>query len=178
MRLRLVGHHAPAIVQAALALFVFGMNRTAASAQPTATESRVRSESPSIRTAIADGIERSPTFRRLVETVGATDGIVYVQEGRCQFNVRACLHLSVGLAGRYRFLRILVTSRKAPGCELISSIGHELQHAVEALSNPKVTSAVDMFQFFDRKKPAGWADTFETNEAVRAGLLVDKEMCK
>ena len=67
--------------------------------------------------------------------------------------------------------------RKAPGCQLIASIGHELQHAVEVLANPKVRSTFEMFLFFDRTAPAGWRDSFETDEAVQAGLRVDREMC-
>jgi hypothetical protein len=92
--------------------------------------------------------------------------------------VRACLQLSIGIAGRYRFLRILVATRKAPGCELTAAIGHELQHALEVLSEPKVRTTLDMFAFFDQNAPAGWRDSFETDEAVRVGLLVDKEACR
>lgn len=163
-----------AIGQVALALLAAGI----ANAQDTTVAARVRSESPTIAAAIAEGIERSAAFRRLVEMIGATDGIVYVQEGSCRRSSRACLHLSVGVAGSYRFLRILVSTRKAPGCQLVASIGHELQHAVEVLANPKVRSTFDMFLFFDRTAPVGWRDSFETDEAIRAGLQVDKEMCR
>jgi hypothetical protein len=34
-----------------------------------------------------------------------------------------------------------------------------------------------MFVFFDQKAPTGWRDTFETDEALQAGMLVDREMC-
>jgi hypothetical protein len=137
----------------------------------------LRFESPTITAALTEGIERSATFRRLVETIGATGGIVYVQEGACRRSVRACL-LSVDVAGPYRYLRILVSTRKAPGCELIASIGHELQHAVEVLAHPKVRSTVDMILFRDRTASGGWRDSFETEEAIQAGLQVDNEACR
>jgi hypothetical protein len=35
-----------------------------------------------------------------------------------------------------------------------------------------------MYAFFDRIAPTGWRDSFETDEAVREGLLVDKEACR
>jgi hypothetical protein len=62
-----------------------------------------------------------------------------------------------------------MSTRKAPGCELIASIGHELQHVLEVLSDPGVRSSQDMYVFFDRKKPAGWRDAFETDEAEEVG---------
>jgi hypothetical protein len=147
-------------------------------AQREAPSPRVRSEDPRIALAIAQGTERSATFRRLLRTIDATDGVVYVQPGECRRSVRACLHLWVGAAARYRFLRILVSARRAPGCELVTSIAHELQHAIEVLSEPRVRSAEDMYVFFDRKGAPGWRDTFETDEALEAGMQVEKEVCR
>jgi hypothetical protein len=63
---------------------------------------RVRSESPLIAKAITEGFERSPTFRRLVETIDSSDGLVYVEEGSCRFGVRACFALLVRIAGPCR----------------------------------------------------------------------------
>jgi hypothetical protein len=160
-----------------MTLVALGSTSTVA-AQDATAGSRVRSESSSIRAAITDGHERSPTFRSLVTAIDATDGVVYVQEGQCLRGGRACLPLSVGIAGPYRFLRILVSSRKASGCALIGSIGHELQHALEVLSDPKVRSTSAMYLFFDRKGPAGWREVFETDEALEAGMRVEREMCR
>jgi hypothetical protein len=166
------------MVPVALTILVTSANDTTTIAQEATLGSRVRSEDRRIAAAIAEGIDTSTTFRRLVESIDATDGVVYVQEGKCGRGVRACLLLFVGVAGPYRFLRILINPRKAPGCELIPSIGHELQHALEVLGNPKIKSTLDMFAFFDQKGPTGWRDTFETDEALRAGMLVDRETCK
>ena len=98
--------------------------------------------------------------------------------GQTEIRCREATH-GVGTISRYRDIRqlVLVSMRKAPGCQLIASIGHELQHAVEVLANPKVRSTFEMFLFFDRTAPAGWRDSFETDEAVQAGLRVDREMC-
>ncbi|HEY6362781.1 MAG TPA: hypothetical protein VIX63_16855, partial [Vicinamibacterales bacterium] len=51
---------------------------------------RVRSSSASMVALIGQAAERSETFRGLVETIDASDGIVYVEEGRCARGVRAC----------------------------------------------------------------------------------------
>ena len=137
---------------------------------------RVRAENPLLSAAIVQGAKRSTTFRRLIEAIDATDGLVYVLEGKCGQGVRACLHMSLELAGPNRLLRILVDTRRAPGCELISSIGHELQHAREALSNPSIKTSFGLSSFFHQIGPEG-TRRFETTEAIRAGLAVAEEAC-
>jgi hypothetical protein len=76
---------------------------------------RVRSENPLLAAAIVQGTERSTTFRRLIEAIDATDGLVYVMEGKCGQGVRACLHMSLELSAKNRLLRILVNPRRALG---------------------------------------------------------------
>jgi len=148
--------------------------------QPAAPQvpaiTRVRSENPLLSVAIVQGAERSTTFRRLIEAIDATDGLVYVLEGTCGQGVRACLHMSLELSGKNRLLRILVNPRRAPGCELLASIGHELQHALEALSNPNVKTSFGLSSFFHRIGPEG-PRRFETPEAIQVGLSVEKEAC-
>ena len=138
---------------------------------------RVRSENPLLSAAIVQGATRSTTFRRLIEAIDATDGLVYVLEGRCGQGVRACLHMSLELSGKNRLLRILVNPRRAPGCELIASIGHELQHVVEVLSNSRIRSSAELFSFFHRIRPEN-PGRFETAKAVETGVAVEKEACK
>jgi len=145
-----------------------------AAAQETTAPSRVRSESTLITDAIARGAKRSPTLRRLIETVDTTDGLVYIDEGLCGHSVRSCLHLSVVIAGPYRVLRILVNPRKAKDCDLVASIGHELQHAIEVLNDPNVRSNHEMFLFFHRVGLTSF-DRFETKAAMQTGLAVDRE---
>jgi hypothetical protein len=134
----------------------FAIDRTAAT-QRAARMPRVRAEDPLLSAAMSLGAERSTTFRRLLEAIDATDGLVYVTEGTCGQGVRACLHMSIELAGANHLLRILVNPRRAAGCELIASIGHELQHALEALSNPNIKTSSALFSFFHqigRRRPS------------------------
>jgi hypothetical protein len=35
-----------------------------------------------------------------------------------------------------------------------------------------------MYLFFDRKGPTGWREVFETDEALEAGMRVEREMCR
>jgi hypothetical protein len=148
-----------------------------AAEQRAAWMPRVRAEDPLISAALSQGAERSTTFRHLLEAIDATDGLVYVTEGTCGQGVRACLHISIEMAGTNRLLRVLVNPRRAAGCELIASIGHELQHALEALSNPNIKASSALFSFFHgigRETP----QRFETEEAIQIGLAVAKEACR
>jgi hypothetical protein len=143
----------------------------------TARLNRVRSHSPLLAAAIEEGVQRSPSFRRLVQTIDSTDGLVYVDEGSCRLKVRACLVLTVTISGPHRVLRILVEPRKALDCELIASIGHELQHAIEVLLHPVIRSDGRLYSFFDHVGKTGFG-RFETEEALRAGSAVRAEVCR
>jgi hypothetical protein len=137
---------------------------------------RVRSDNPSIAAHIRDATRWSTTFRRLIETIAATDGLVYVEEGQCGHSVRACLSLSVQVAGPFRLLRVLVNTRGAAAGELMASIGHELQHAIEVLRDPHVTDTQSAYFLFTR----AFGDserTFETAAALNVGNHVGLEAC-
>ena len=135
---------------------------------------RVRSDNPEIAALIQRGTERSTTFRRMVATIDGTDGIVYVQEGKCGHSVHACLLLSITVAGPHRILRVLINTGQ-PEREVLSAIGHELWHAIEVLRQPGLRTYPAVYSFFDREGPTG-SERFETPAAVRAGLDVRTEL--
>src|SRR5262245_23966644 len=67
---------------------------------------RVRTGDPDISILIQRATVLSPTFRRLAEAIQATDGIVYVQRGRCGHRVHTCLLFWMTVAGSNRILRV------------------------------------------------------------------------
>jgi hypothetical protein len=144
---------------------------------PWPIASAVRSSSTSIRALLVEGVRDSGTFKRLVDTLDASDGIVYVEAGRCRRGadrLNACLVNDVAAAGGRRYLRILVDLRKDP-VDLTGSIGHEIQHAVEVLSDRSVTSMASMLAFYQGDGRNG-ARSYETEAAVDAGLSVAREI--
>ena len=151
-------------------------SRATASAQEAPPSSRVRAVGSAVVAAIAEGIERSTTFRHLVESIDMTDGLVYVQHGDCKRRVLACLHLSVVVSGRNRILRVLVSPRIARDCERTSLIGHELQHALEVLSNPQIRNWRQMFFYFQQIGSTS-SGAFETDAAIWIGVRVEEEAC-
>ena len=143
---------------------------------------RVRSSSASLTALIGQATERSDTFRRLVEAIDASDGIVYVEEGHCPRPVRACF-VSVVDAGPNRLLHIVIDVGKAEGdlikaeWDLMGSIGHELRHTLEILGTPNVRNSVQMHFFYAREGRRGrGTGTFETDAAVQAGEHVREEV--
>jgi hypothetical protein len=141
---------------------------------------RVRSTDPTIRGLIDKASKLSSTFRHLIETIGATDGIVYADPGRCGHGVRACLVLTVKVAGPNRLLRIVVDTRKTD-CALIASIGHELRHTIEVLHDRSVRSDATLFHFYTREGRHTTPDplgAWETEAAVQAGIDVLRELRK
>jgi hypothetical protein len=135
---------------------------------------RVRSDNLAIAMLLREGARRSPTFEALVQSIDDTDGIVFVEAGRCGHGVRACLLLSVKMAGPSRLLRIVLDARKADW-DLIGSLGHELRHAVEVLSDSTVASSGAIY-FFYQRIGATSAGRFETLAAVKTGDTIRAEV--
>ena len=158
-----------------LALLILYEGANTVAAERAKTTTRVRSTQPVITAAIGVATEHSAAFRSMVEAIERTDGIVYVHEGSCRLGLSACL-ATVQSAPRVRFVHIKVDTRKSVGCELMSSIGHELHHALEVLGNPKVIDDHTLAHFYMREGSTGDDNRLETESAVRAGLQVEKEL--
>ena len=138
--------------------------------------SGVRAGSPGIAAAIERAREGSATFRQLVATIGATDGIVYVHEGLCLRGVLACLLHTVTQAGPNRILHIRVDPRRT-GLDLMVTIGHELTHAAEVLSQPSLVDKFSVRLYYELLGPTDRL-AFETKAAIGNELTVRKELKK
>jgi hypothetical protein len=137
---------------------------------------RVRSTDAAISTLIDRAATQSLTFRNLVALIQASDGMVYVEPGKCGHGTRACLKIWMQASGSTRFLRVMVERERSQSViELMGSIGHELQHSVEALSEPTTVDGLSLYNFFRRTALAG-DDRFETRAAIEAGNAVRSEL--
>jgi len=148
----------------------------AVASQPSimAPDARLRGVSARVMAVINEAAAQSETFRALVDRISTTDGIVYVAEGQCGHGVQACLLVTMTIAGPNRILRILVDPRKSDR-DLMGSIGHELQHAVEVLSHRSVRNYSAMILLF-KETCDGCGRRFETDAAIRAGNAVREEL--
>ena len=137
---------------------------------------RVRTEETELARLIHIATARSPTFKQLIREIEATNGVVYVVRGRCGHRVRACLVLWMGVTDQHRILRVVIEDAN-PEVEAMASIGHELKHALEVLSDPKVVSGHGMLALYKRNG-AIRSETFETEEAIATGNAVFNELRK
>jgi hypothetical protein len=142
---------------------------------------RVRTDSPYLRLVIASGVQRSPSFRVIVDRLEQSDLIVEVQRGR--FNESR-------LAGRTVFLAATPTVRYVLveiGCPVTSTpalgtIGHELAHALEIASAPWVVDGDTLAQLYEQIGfPTYGANStifgqYETAGALDAGEHVHHEL--
>ena len=147
---------------------------TRSSRSVTSPDAKVRGVSARIVALIGQATGRSKTFRDVVNQISGTDGIVYVAEGSCGHDVRACLLFSITTAGTNRVLRVLVDT-SARDDDLIGSLAHELQHALEVLSVQYIRTDAAMALLY-RRIGHGVGRRFETEAAVRVGDSVRAEL--
>jgi hypothetical protein len=101
--------------------------------------------------------------------------IVFLVEGRCDVGrLRACLLHRMTIMGSYRALRIVVDLRRAD-CDVIASIGHEPQHALEVLTDRWIRTPSAIILFY--KQQCNLCRPYmETNAAIRTGIAVRDEL--
>jgi hypothetical protein len=150
-----------------------GMDRCAQQASSCPVVARLRTVDSRLAAIVIEASARSRSFRQLAQTIDQTDGIVYVEHGKCGHGVRACL-VAVSVAGANRIVRVRVNAKDVDG-NLMGSIGHELQHAIEVLGNSKVTDTKALYFFYDRIGIRR-GNAFETAAAIQAGNHVRAEL--
>jgi hypothetical protein len=138
---------------------------------------QIRTSSCRIGRDLDAGLERSATFRRLVDRVGALKGIVYIDvrplvEPETRREIRGALQHHVTVAGDYRLLHVVIAPS---GDAAVGTIAHELQHAIEVLESNATTEA-DVDRLFDRIGAPSGAWFRETAAAITAGRAVALEV--
>jgi hypothetical protein len=140
-------------------------------AMPVVT--RVRTGDARLAGLIRHANDGSRTFRQMIGAIEATDGLVYVDRGRCFHGIKACLTWITVSRGN-RMLHVIIDERLSDTATM-AAIGHELRHALELLGDVRVTSRGAMYSFYQRE---GFVrnSTFETHAAVAAGEAVLREL--
>jgi hypothetical protein len=140
----------------------------------------VRSGDRVLNGLLAEGYARSTTFRGLVDSIGKTDALVYVEAGVCAFgHLDACLLPHMTATPGTRYLRIVLTQPVRVGRRnlLIALIGHELRHALEVAERPDVLTVTSMAEMFRRIGfPLKERPGYETSAARIAGGAVLRDL--
>jgi hypothetical protein len=152
-------------------------NLRVATAQDADARPHVRSEDRQLSKAIQQGLEWSPTFRDLVNRLDRSSGIVHVVFSRCGTRLwepAACLDHRIVVSGSVRYLRVNIYPGES-GAKLLALIAHELQHALEVLSNHTIATAEDVEKLFEAIGTKGRSGSFETEAALRVQDAVYRE---
>ena len=129
--------------------------------------SRVRSEHEVTTRLLAEGYQRSPTFRRVVDIIEKSDLLVYVFHYITDAKVRG--HVQVmGEANGIRIVFIFINSNLT-SVRSIAMIAHELQHAVEIANARDVVDHQSLIRHYERiGTPLGWSRQRYDTAAARA----------
>jgi hypothetical protein len=140
----------------------------------------VRGESENLRLLLLSGVERSPTFKAIVDRLEVSDLIVEVQCGQFKSVLRAgrTVLLSSRQSVRYVLVEIACPLAEPAALEIL---GHELRHALEIASAPWVVDEPSLQKLytqigFSSCKRAGGISEFETEDAIEAGERVHHEL--
>lgn len=140
--------------------------------------SRVRTQDPRTRLALRDGVARSETLRALVDRIEASHVFVYVSVSPF---IKASLSGQLTWmtqAGPYRYLRATLSADQTSD-QLIASLAHELQHAVEVAGDDLVISEktlVALYQRIGQPSRAVANSGWETIAAQQTGYRVRREL--
>ena len=136
---------------------------------------RLRPTSDVARDLLAEAMSRSPTIKRLVRDLEASDLFVYVE---LRHDIGAAPAETAFMVANHagRFLRVTVDARFEPR-RRIELLGHELRHALEIAAAPLVRDAAGMRRLFS---DIGWtlrkSLAYETVAAVDAERQVSREL--
>jgi len=142
----------------------------------SAPERRVRTRDPRVASALFEGVRRSRTFADLVASLEGSNVITYVELSHTLPSQTEGRLMLLSKGGKQRYLRIQVRSVLSPD-DMISVIGHELQHAFEIASAPAVHDEAAMRKLYERIG-VGRTDVhgFDTDAARLAGETVRREL--
>lgn len=160
-------------------LFLDGASTLAEESKSTIRPSHVRSEQVDIEHAIRIGVLRSATFGAIVEELNASDVVAYVESSpRMRQGLNGYLNHRVVISQAWRLVRIRVRPNTSTN-RLVSTIAHELQHAVEVARDPRARSYEAMDRLF-RSLDSGRciATCMETFDAERVQEEVLRELAK
>lgn len=139
---------------------------------------RVRPQDARIKDAIKEGMVRSATFRALVQRIESSDVIVYVAMSPTIKTSLSGMLTWMTQAGGFRYVRASISPDQTFD-QLIATIGHELQHAVEVTEDPTVLDEKTLVGLYRRigvhnemVSPNRW----ETAAAQQTGSQVRREL--
>ena len=141
-------------------------------------EARIRPQEPRLIDLLRDGVARSATLRSLVTRIEAGNVFVYISLSPLMKPALAGKLTWITNAGKYRYLRATINTEQSLD-QMIATLAHELQHAVEVSDDKSVTdqrSLQELYKRIGRKSFAGVSSGWETEAAQETGFQVRREL--
>lgn len=163
------------LLSIALTAVIF-TSTTAAAGMPDGGP-RIRPQDVRVKQALQEGMARSATFKALVDRIEAGDVIVYLAVNPLLKSSLSGALTWMTSAGKFRYVRASISSDLLFD-QMIATVAHELQHALEVVSDSSVVDEKSLIALYRRigqespSTPAGW----ETVAAQQAGWQVRKEL--
>jgi hypothetical protein len=132
-----------------------------------------------LRPLVEEAARRSPIVRALIDRLQHTDVTVYI---RTRAFVNSDLDGRVALLAVTEHQRYLVIELSCRGSTLVqmSTLGHELYHAIEIALEPSIVDARTLAAHYQRigseRGDGTGRQTFETEAAWETGLRVRREL--
>ena len=141
-------------------------------------EARIRPQDPRLATLLRDGMTRSATFRALVNRIEASTLIVYVTLSPTMKASLAGKLTWMTRSGGFRYVRATINTEQNAD-QMIATLAHELQHAVEVLEDETVLdqrSLQELYKRIGRPSHSGITAGWETVAAQQTGFRVRREL--
>ena len=165
------------MVRTSLLVVAFASFLAPAEAADPARAPRVRVRTPALESVFRTALDRSPTFHALVSELEESDLIVYVDR---DLMLRPSVHGGITFAGEgegVRYLNVWLNPRNTTR-QMMATLGHELQHAVEVARATHVRSGEAFLRHYRHIGVRGASDNWDTREAREAGRLVAREIAR
>jgi hypothetical protein len=139
---------------------------------------RIRPQDARLSQLLRNGVARSATFKALVDRIEASNVIVYLALNPIMKKNLSGTLTWMTKAGDYRYVRASI-SPDLTHDQMIATLAHELQHAVEVVDDPNVISENTLVALYRRiGRPNGNLSTtaWETEAAQETGYQVRREL--
>jgi hypothetical protein len=127
---------------------------------------------------VREGISRSATLMALVDRIEASNVIVYVAINPLMKSSLSGMLTWMTRAGDTRYLRASISPDLTPD-QMIATIAHELQHAVEVIEDDTVKdekSLTALYRRIGHQSGSAAPSRWETVAAQQTGFQVRKEL--
>jgi hypothetical protein len=141
-------------------------------------QARVRPQDARLADLLRNGAARSATLRAIVNRLEAGNLFVYVSLSPNMRTGLAGKLTWMSKSGAFRYVRVMISPEQNTE-QMIATLAHELQHAVEVSDEDSVIdqrSLIGLYTRIGRPSTSGVTGGFETLAAQEIGMRVRREL--